>query len=203
MSKTTSVSHIPIYRTRRSSPRTVYYRHGYSTQIPRFQALQLTSKSRHPCRYSAQLNATGRHREYTSYQRLLRHWWIRGTPLCVRGRFWNYRTSLVPVPLYASGGANVFSRCPSFTQGRRGPYRGFLCDTSRALALTLVSPPGILVGTLFPRYDRRCTTPPTAHIGLSHGELDVPCAPGFLDMRWSSNPSGGARLRLCGSRGGG
>ena len=44
MSKTTSVSHVPIYRTRRSSPRTTYHHHGYSTQIPRFQAPQPTSK---------------------------------------------------------------------------------------------------------------------------------------------------------------
>ena len=41
--------------------------------------------------------------EYTSYQILLRHCRIRGTP---RRRFWNYRASLVPVPLYSSGGAN-------------------------------------------------------------------------------------------------
>ena len=78
--------------------------------------------------------------EYTTYQRL-HHWRFRGTPFRVRLHLCNYRASLVPVPFYPSGGANVFSRCPSFAQGRRGPYSGSLCDALRALALSLIPSP--------------------------------------------------------------
>jgi hypothetical protein len=140
MSKTTSVSHVPIYRTRRSSPRTVSSSRLFNADSEISSPpsnIKVLSSVAHAGTPLSSTPPDGT--EYTTYQRL-HHWRFRGTPFRVRRHLCNYRASLVPVPFYPSGGANVFSRCPFFTQGRRG-YSGSLCDALRALALSLIPSP--------------------------------------------------------------
>ncbi|KAH9990063.1 hypothetical protein BJV77DRAFT_963635 [Russula vinacea] len=71
--------------------------------------------------------------------------------------------SLVPVPFYPAAERTSFHDVPPSPKEEEVPTADPMRCLARARALAHpVSPPGILVGTLFPRYDCRCTMPPTA-----------------------------------------
>jgi hypothetical protein len=152
------VSDLPMY-TLRSSLRAAYRHHGYSTQIPRFQVRQLILKSRQPG-LTQVLHSAQRHQTAQGV-----HFLPKTTPPLVDLKLPSPRT---PSFLQLQSDTRFRTTLPRrserlFMRSLLHPREKRTLQRIRMRCLARahfrpISPPGILVGALSPRYDHRCMT---------------------------------------------